>query len=101
MSIALERGLSILEHLSRHPQGLALTAIASELGIPYSACHRLLTEHQRSDYVRQARTQGDYVLTTKVVSLGLGFRSGSGIVDIAETLLARLAQTSGELVRLA
>lgn len=100
MSIALERGLSILEHLSRHPEGLALTVIASELGIPYSACHRLLTELQRSDYVRQARKQGDYVLTTKVVSLGLGFLSGSGIVDIAEPLLARLAQASGELVRL-
>jgi IclR family acetate operon transcriptional repressor len=50
--------------------------------------------------VRQARKQGDYVLTTKVVSLGLGFLSSAGIVDIAEPLLERLAETSGELVRL-
>jgi hypothetical protein len=37
MSIALDRGLSVLEHLARHPQGLPLTLIASELDIPLSA----------------------------------------------------------------
>ena len=100
MSIALDRGLSVLEHLTQHPQGLPLTLIASELDIPLSACHRLLTELQRRGYVRQARQQSDYVLTTKVVSLGLGFLSSAGIVDIAEPLLERLAQVSGELVRL-
>ena len=100
MSIALDRGLSVLEHLARHPQGLPITLIASELDIPLSACHRLLAELQRRDYVRQACKQGDYVLTTKVVSLGLGFLSSAGIVDIADPILERLAETSGELVRL-
>ena len=101
MSIALDRGLAILEHLTRHPDGLPLSLIASELDIPLSACHRLLAELQRLDYVRQARSQGDYHLTTKVVTLGLSFLSSAGIVDIAEPLLERLAQASGELVRLA
>jgi DNA-binding IclR family transcriptional regulator len=100
MSIALDRGLSILEHLARHPHGLPISMIASELDIPLGACHRLLAELQQRDYVRQARKQGDYVLTTKVVSLGLGFLSSGGIVEVAEPLLARLAQASGELVRL-
>jgi DNA-binding IclR family transcriptional regulator len=40
------------------------------------------------------------MLTTKMVSLGLGFLSSAGIVDVAEPLLERLAQRSGELVRL-
>jgi IclR family transcriptional regulator, acetate operon repressor len=101
MSIALDRGLSVLEHLTQHPQGLPITLIASELDIPLSACHRLLRELQRRGYVRQARAQADYVLTTKVVSLGLGFLSSAGIVNVAEPLLERLAQASGELVRLA
>jgi IclR family acetate operon transcriptional repressor len=74
--------------------------MASELDMPLSACHRLLGDLQRRGYVRQARKQGDYALTTKVVSLGLGFLSNAGIVDIAEPLLERLAQQSGELVRL-
>jgi DNA-binding IclR family transcriptional regulator len=100
MSIALDRGLSVLEHLARHPQGLPLSMIASELDIPLGACHRLLSELHRRDYVRQARKQGDYMLTTKVVSLGLGFLSSGGIVEVAAPLLERLAQVSGELVRL-
>jgi IclR family transcriptional regulator, acetate operon repressor len=100
MSIALDRGLSILELLAQHPQGLPITLIASSLGIPLSASHRLLAELQRRDYVRRVRQQGDYLLTTKIVSLGLGLLSSAGIVDIAEPLLERLADTSGELVRL-
>jgi DNA-binding IclR family transcriptional regulator len=50
--------------------------------------------------VRQLRSQGDYLLTAKLASLGLGFLSSSGMVDIAEPLLERLAKESGELVRL-
>ena len=49
---------------------------------------------QRRGYVRQARKQGDYVLTTKVVSLGLGYLSNAGIVDIAEPIVERLAHKS-------
>jgi IclR family transcriptional regulator, acetate operon repressor len=100
MGTALDRGLSILEQLAAHPEGLPLAMLASELDIPLSACHRLLGDMQRRGYVRQARSHGDYLLTTKIVSLGLGYLSGAGIVDIAEPLLERLAHASGELVRL-
>ena len=100
VTTALDRGLSILEHLAGQPEGVPLTVLADELEIPHSACHRLLAELQRRGYVRQARSQGDYLLTTKLVSLGLGYLSSAGIVDIAEPLLERLAATSGELVRL-
>ena len=99
MSLALDRGLTLLEHLAGHPDGLPLAQMASELDIPLSACHRLLAELQRRGYVRQARRQGDYLLTTKVASLGLGYLSSAGTVDIAQPLLERLAQKSGELVR--
>ena len=100
MSTALDRGLGILEHLAAHPEGLPLALVADALDIPKSACHRLLAELSARGYVRQVRAQGDYVMTTKVASLGLGFLSGSGIVDIAQPLIERLADTSGELVRL-
>lgn len=101
MSLALDRGLSVLEHLAAHPDGLPLAGLAAELDIPLSACHRLLADLTRRGYVRQVRAQGDYLLTTKLASLGLGYLSGAGIVDVAEPLLERLAHTSGELVRLA
>jgi len=100
MTTALDRGLAVLEHLAHHPQGLPISLLACDLDIPLSACHRLLAGLQRRGYVRQAHKQGEYVLTTKVISLGLGFLSTAGIVDIAEPLLERLARSSGELVRL-
>jgi IclR family transcriptional regulator, acetate operon repressor len=100
MSGVLERTLGILELLSRHGHGLELAAIADSLNIPRSGAHRLLTDLVRCGYVRQARDHGDYVLTTKLVSMGLSYLSNTGIVDIAQPLLDRLAEISGELVRL-
>jgi IclR family acetate operon transcriptional repressor len=101
MTLALDRGLALLERLSGQPEGMPLSVLADELDIPRGACHRLLAELQRRGYVHQVRDQGDYLLTSKLASLGLSFLSSSGIVDIAEPLLERLAKRSGELVRLA
>ena len=100
MSGVLERTLGILELLSQHGHGLELAAIADPLNIPRSGAHRLLTDLVKCGYVRQARDHGDYVLTTKLVSMGLCYLSNTGIVDIAQPLLDRLAEISGELVRL-
>ena len=100
MNGILERTLGILEYLAANAEGAPMASIADHLGIPRSAAHRLLSELARCNYVRQTRKQGDYVLTTKLVSLGLSYLSSSGIVDIAQPLLDRLAETSGELVRL-
>jgi len=95
-----ERTLGILELLAKHSEGLELGAIAYALNIPRSAVHRLLSDLVISGYVRQIREHGDYLLTTKLISIGLSFLSNSGVVDIAQPLLNRLAKTSGELVRL-
>ncbi|MGQ7248750.1 IclR family transcriptional regulator [Halomonas sp. V046] len=100
MAGVMERTLGILELLAREAEGLPLAAIAERLGMPKSAAHRLLSDLSRYGYVRQEREQGDYLLTTKLTSLGLGFLSASGIVDAAQPLLDRLADVSGELVRL-
>jgi IclR family acetate operon transcriptional repressor len=100
MNTALDRGLKILEHLAAHPDGMPLTLIADELNVPRSACHRLLNDLKERGYVTQVREHGDYMLTAKVVSLGLSYLSSKGIVDIAAPVIERLAQHSGELVRL-
>lgn len=100
MNGVLERTLGILELLTQHGEGMELAAIADRLDIPRSAVHRLLVDLVRLGYVRQARGHGDYLLTTKLVSMGLSYLSNTGIVDIAQPLLNRLAEVSGELVRL-
>jgi DNA-binding IclR family transcriptional regulator len=100
MTTALRRGLALLEQLATHPEGLPLGQLAELADAPKSACHRLLAELKVGGYVKQVRSEGGYVLTTKVASLGLRFLSGSGIVDIAQPLIERLAEVSGELARL-
>jgi DNA-binding IclR family transcriptional regulator len=101
MSSPLERGIKVLELLAAHPEGVALSTIASTTDTPLSATHRLLADLVRVGYVRQLRDQGDYVLTIKLVSLGLSFLSASGMVDVAQPSLDALADTAHELVRLA
>jgi IclR family acetate operon transcriptional repressor len=101
MTGTLARSLRILETLALHPEGLALAAIADDLELPRSACHRLLGELLRCGYVRQVREHGDYALTTKLASVGLSYLGASGIVDLAQPIIDRLAETTGELVRLA
>jgi DNA-binding IclR family transcriptional regulator len=101
MTAALQRSLSILEALAVHPEGRSLSSLSQQFGMPLSATHRVLAELCEAGYVRQAAEQGLYFLTIKLVSLGLSFLSSSGVVDIAQPLLDRLAQASGELVRLA
>ncbi|CAE6720627.1 IclR family transcriptional regulator [Paraburkholderia nemoris] len=96
-----ERTLAVLEFLATQMEGTPLALISDQLEIPRSACHRLLADLKQCGYVRQLREQGDYVLTTKLVGLGLSYLATSGIIDVAQTMLDRLAETSGELVRLA
>jgi DNA-binding IclR family transcriptional regulator len=97
----VSRALRVLETLAEAPQGMPLATLSDELELPRSACHRLLAELVRCGYVRQLRAQGDYALTTKLPAVGLGFLGASGIVDIAQPIIDRLAELSGELVRLA
>lgn len=100
MSGVLERTLGILELLSEQGQGVELAVLAERLNMPKSAAHRLLADLVRYGYVRQSRDLGEYVLTTKLVSLGLSFLSKTGVIDIAQPLLDRIAEQTGELVRL-
>src|SRR3982751_832688 len=97
----VDRVLRILETLASQPEGLPLAALADELNVPRSACHRLLADLVRCGYVRQLREMGDYTLTTRLPALGLSFLGAAGIVDIAQPIIDRLAEESGELVRLA
>jgi len=97
----VDRTLRILEALATQPEGVPLAALADELNLPRSACHRLLADLVRCGYVRQLREMGDYALTTRLPALGLSFLGAAGIVDIAQPIIDRLAEVSGELVRMA
>lgn len=96
----LSRALGALELLANHPQGIALQAVADSLNIPKSAAHRLLTSLMEYGYVRQDAASAHYILTMRLLSVALGFLARSGINDVAQPLMDRLAASTSELVRL-
>lgn len=100
MSGAIEKTLGILEFLAGHPDGAELVEIATGLNQSRSGCHRTLLELVGFGYVRQTG-KGTYRLTTKLPAMGLNWLSKSGLVDVAQPALRRLAERSKELVRLA
>jgi DNA-binding IclR family transcriptional regulator len=98
---ATHRVLEILELLASHPDGLGLAEISAELSIPKSVTHRLLGLLGERGYVRQDVVTGHYCLTLKLTQLGLRFYAGTGINELSQPLLDRLAAATGELARLA
>src|SRR3954447_13051394 len=96
MSGSMEKALAILEYLASRPDGESLVSIATDLNQIRSGCHRTLTE-----LINPLAKRGSYALTTKLSSMGLSFLSKSGIIDIAQPVMNKLARETEELVRLA
>ncbi len=95
----IERAFSLLESLTSDPRGLPMQTLAEQLDIPKSATHRMLGELMRLGYVRQNPDNSRYHLSTKLVAMGFRYLASSG-ADIVQPILDRLAQETGELVRL-
>lgn len=95
----IERALNLLESLTSDARGLPMQSLAEQLDIPKSATHRMLAELVRLGYVRQDPLTSRYRLTTKLVALGFRYLSSSG-ADVVQPILDRLAEETGELVRL-
>ncbi|MDV4167352.1 IclR family transcriptional regulator [Rhodovulum sp. FJ3] len=101
MSSALEKGLSVISFLSEHPNGASVSEIAKALDLPPSGVHRLLKELETLGYARQTRDHGDYGLTLKLATTGLAFLARTGIPDLSQPILDRLAASTRELIRMA
>jgi IclR family acetate operon transcriptional repressor len=100
MTAAIDRVLAILDLLSQHPDGLAVQSVATKIDLPPSATHRLLNDLVRLGYVRQVGRHGSYVLTLRLAALGLSWLGRTGLPDLVQPVLDKLARQSGELVRL-
>lgn len=97
----LERALDVVELLVDHPEGLPLSEIARLLNIPKSATHRILSHLGRRGYVGQPEGWERYRLNLKLAALGLRFVARTNVFDICQPVIDRLAQETGEFVRLA
>lgn len=96
----MERGLSVLDLLSAHPEGMAVGQVAAALDLPPSGVHRMLNQLVEYGYVHQDGNKAAYVLGMKLPALGLAYLAQSGITDVAQPILDRLAAHSHQLIRL-
>jgi IclR family acetate operon transcriptional repressor len=101
MSAILDRAIAMLERLSLAPQGLALADICRSCGVAKGTAHRLLAHLIKRGYVRQSDEDALYTLTLQLPLLSARFLERQGFLDICQPQLDRLAELSGELVRLA
>lgn len=99
--IPAERCLDIIELLADGASTMPLGEIADKLGLPKSGAHRLLATLVNLGWAKQDPDTGFYRLTMRLAILGQRFYVATGIPDICQPLLDRLAARSQEFARLA
>lgn len=93
----VDRTITLLEHLSQHPEGVGVVRLADALGLAPSTAHRYLATLQARHLVEQTDRK-HYRLTSRLYLLGLAVRGQSGLERQLETTLHALADASNETV---
>ncbi len=95
------RTLTLIEALSAHPGGVAITALAAELSLPKSSVFRMLHTLLEFGYVRQDPTTERYALGPSFLHLAASVEHGSDVRSLAHPLLVELSKLTTETVHLA
>jgi len=99
--IPAERCLGIIELLADGAGTMPLGEIAERLDLPKSGAHRLLATLVDLGWAEQDAETGFYRLTMRLAVLGQRFYTATGIPDVCQPLLDRLARDCREFARLA
>ena len=99
--VPAERCLDIIELLAEDAGSLPLGEIAERLALPKSGAHRLLATLVSLGWAEKDPDTSFYRLTMRLAILGQRFYVATGIPDICQPLLDRLAAQSREFARLA
>ncbi len=100
MAGLVDRYFDVLELLVDEPEGLPLVVIAERLDLSKSATHRLLSGLVSRSYITQDATTRHYRPTLRLTCMGLKLLSATGLVDVCQPVLDRLATSTGELARM-
>jgi IclR family acetate operon transcriptional repressor len=94
----VQRALQLLEVIADNGEALNVTALAALSGLPLPTVHRLLRSMVSLGYVRQLPSR-KYGLGTRLIGLGNSARNSFGVV--AESILRRVVESTGETANLA
>ena len=99
MDKTLLKGLQVLEALARSPRSRGVSDLAKELDLPRSNMHRTLRTLVEAGLVQQDEG-GAYACTLKLFELGSAIPARSDISGLADPIMLRLADQTGETVHL-
>ncbi len=91
---ALEKGLDILELLSRHPEPMTSSQIATMLGRSVSELFRMILALEYRGYISQVAD--GYALTNKLFTLGIAQGSVKNLLEIALPFMKELSIELGQ-----
>lgn len=94
----LERGLLILEHLARHPEGQGISDIAVTLRYPLNSVFRVINTLLKHGYVERNAQSKKFLLTRKPFSLAYGAESDRNLMENALDLMRALRDHLKETV---
>ena len=97
---SLTRALTLLERLSAAPDGVNLTDLSQQLGMPAATVHRLLSTFEELDFVEQDAELGLWFVGLKTFTVGNAFLNRRDFVASARPHMQRLVEQCGETVNL-
>ena len=97
---SVEKAFMIVELLAKHPTGLTISYISSELNWSKSTVHRFLSTLLELGYVRQ-KEDNNYCLSLKFLAISNSIINSLELRDIAKPFLQRLAKETNTDVHLA
>ncbi|MCG7851566.1 MAG: IclR family transcriptional regulator [Methanosarcinaceae archaeon] len=96
----LEKGISLIELLSRNLKGMPLVGISKTLGISKSSIHHMLQTYLAHGYVVQDPETRKYALGLKFLQISSKILESFDIREIAKKNLIHLHEKSKEIVQL-
>jgi DNA-binding IclR family transcriptional regulator len=98
---SLERALDVVEALAHHKDGVTVTALAAQMGIPKSSIFRVLNTLRARGYVEQNAMSERYGLGVRFLALARSVAEESDLRKVAASYLRELQSATDETVHLA
>lgn len=95
------RALDIIELLADSPQGMTLTELARQLGLPKSSAHGLVHTLRQRGYISQDELHRTFHVGLRLWEIGRAFRLEEELVRQALPIMRRLVDELDEIVQLA
>ncbi|QXJ21175.1 helix-turn-helix domain-containing protein [Actinomadura graeca] len=96
---ALARGLDVIKAFGSHQRAMPLTEVAGETGLARATARRILLTLEQLGYVRS--TPAGFLLTARVLELGVAYTLSAGLWEIAQPHLRQLVVATNQAASVA